>query len=272
MRVIRSALLVAVAMFFVSSRADAHPGSGIVVDRAGTIYFVVAGTNVIMKVSRDGRSTALDFGEQLRLPHHLVLGKDGSLYVASDCDGIVWRLGADGMLREHFNPKRAMLPKLSRLEVGFGGDPFTVDSAGNVYALAASGATSIVRIAPGGALAPIATRARFSRLHFGSMAWGPDGALYISDVDRVWRIAGGNATAIVPRGAQLLLATGIAVDSASNIYVADYSAERVVRLAPDGIVNTPKAVARLRLRHPTGVTVADGAVYALYNAFGGAVV
>jgi hypothetical protein len=98
------------------------------------------------------------------------------------------------------------------------------------------------------------------------MAWGPDGALYLTSETRVWRIVGDSATAIVPRGTPIGLATGIAVDGAGNIYVADYQLQRVVRFARDGAANTPSAIERLRLESPTGVALGvNGDVYILDN-------
>lgn len=256
---------VSLATLMFASPAAAHPGSGIVVDRNGNVFFVMLGSNAIMKLSRDGSVRVLVDDERLRLPHHLVLGKDGALYAASDFDGKVWRVGADGSLREHFNSNRVPRPAPPRSElfVGFAGDPFTLDSAGNVYALATKLDSAISRITPDGQVTPLAGNAKFGELHFSSMTWGPDGALYLSDETRVWRIVGDSATAIVPRGVELRRATGLAVDSEGNIYVADFGADRIVRLAPDGSVNTPPAVAELHLRNPTGVTLADGAIYVL---------
>jgi hypothetical protein len=257
-------IAVTLAIVLLPSPASAHPGSGIVVDRHGNVYFIRYGLNVIMKVTREGTASVLVGDGALRLPHHLVLGKDGALYVASDFDGIVWRVGDDGKITEHFNSNRlrGVGRVYSPFLVGFGGDPFTVDSAGNVYAMGRDLAWGIVRITPAAAVTPIAANTKFGDLHFSTMTWGPGAALYVSDRDRVWRIRNDSATAIVP-GTELVRATGIAVDSAANVYVVDYDRRRVIRLAPDGSVNTPPALGRLRLRGPTGVTVAGGEVYVL---------
>lgn len=270
----RLLLAVGLATLALPARAEAHPGSGIVVDRRGNVYFVISGSNAIMRLDRDGKATTFVSDERLRAPHHLVLGTDGSLYAASDHDGRVWRAATDGSLREYFNSNRVARPEPGRAEVHVGswGDPFTIDPAGNIYALAAANAPAIIRIAPNGQVTPIATSARFGELHFSSMAWGVDGALYLTDASRVWRIVGDSATPIVPQGVQLSRATGLVVDGDDNIYVADYGSHRVVRFARDGLVNTPRAIERLRLRNPTGVTVAGGDVYVLDSPPGGVAV
>ncbi len=267
----RFLFVLALAVLSPVQAARAHPGSGIVVDRNGNVFFVMGGSSVLRKLEPNGRVTIFAEDERLRLPHHLVLGRDGSLYVASDYDGRVWRVGSDGSLAEYFNTNRIAAP--SSVNIGSWGDPFTIDSAGNIYALASPGAATIVRIGRDARVTPIAGRAIFGALHFSTMAWGPDGALYLTDESRVWRIVGDSASAIVPRGIQLLQAAGITIDGAGNIYVADYAERRVIRLAPDGAVNTPDAVARLRLRHPTGVTLSvNGDVYVLDNPVRGVAV
>lgn len=270
----RVLLGVAIATLTFPAPAGAHPGSGIVVDRQGNVYFVIGGSNVIMKLDRTGTATAFVTDARLRVTHHLVLSKDGGLYTASDDDGRVWHVGTDGSFQEHFNSNR--VPRTARgqpvVEVGSGGDPFTVDSEGNVYALASTIDSAIVRITPRGVVTPIATNARFGGLHFASMAFGADGALYVSDANRVWRVVGDRATPIVPRGIQLSLAAGLAVDGGGNIYVADYRERRVVRFTSDGSVNTPKAIERLSLRNPTGVTLAGADVYVLDSPPGGVAV
>lgn len=271
---LRVLLAAGIATLALSARAEAHPGSGIVVDAQGNVYFVVWGANMIVRVDRGGRASTFVADERLRAPHHLVLGTDGAIYAASDYDGRVWRVGPDGSLREHFNSNRAARPAPGQPEVHVGafGDPFTMDAAGNIYALAAANASTIIRIAPDGIVTPVATSTRFGQLHFASMAWGADGALYLSDANRVWRITGDSATAITPRGVQLSQATGLAVARDGKIHVADYSARRVVRFARDGTEDTPRALERLRLRHPTGVTVDGADVYVLDNPPGGVIV
>ena len=245
--------------------AHAHPGSGFVVDRAGTVYFVVLGTNRIMRVTRDGASSVLVDDERLRLPHHLVLDAAGALYSASDFDGTVWRVGSDGSLQLRFNsnllPRSA--PGFPVFAVGSGGDPFTLDAAGNIYALGPGNRSTIVRITPEAGVHPVAAGTRFGDLHFSSMAWSPAGDLYVSDETRIWRISGDTAVVVDPRGGALRRAAGLAVDAAGNIYVADYFRGRIVRLTPDGTIDTPAVLARLRVSNPIGVALLGDEVYIL---------
>lgn len=258
-------LLGLIAALLLPSAAAAHPGAGIVVDRQGTVYFVVFGTSRIMRVTRDRAASVLVDDERLRLPHHLVLRPDGSLLAASDFDGTVWRIAPNGALSQYFSsrdlPRPA--PGFGSFLIGRGGDPFTVDSAGELYAVRSALDVELLRVSLDSRFVRLAPNARFGNLHASAMAWGPDGALYLSDNQRVWRVVGDSATEITPHGGRLIWAMGVSLDSAGNIYVADYRQQRVLRLGPDGSVNTPRAVDGLRLNGPTGVAVHGDEVYVL---------
>lgn len=252
----------------VPARAHAHPGAGIVVDRNGTVYFVVSGSSHLMKWRAGEKATVFVSDDRIRLPHHLTYGRDGFIYVVSDDDGRVFRIDDAGRLHLHFDTRSARPSRQSRLQIGAWGDPFTVDSVGNIYGLGDGDVSAIVRVSLNGAVVPIAAGTTFGELHFRGMAIGPDGALYLTDASRVWRIRGDSAEAIVPRGVTLAFPDGIAVDDAGNIYVADMEAKHVVRLAPDGEVNTPAYLAEMEFRGPTGVAVRGDTVYVLDNAPG----
>lgn len=253
-------------------RADAHPGAGIVIDRNGAVYFVVLGASHILQWRAGEKATVFVSDDHIRLPHHLTYGRDGFIYVVSDDDGRVFRIDSTGRARLHFDTRRARPSRQSRLQIGAYGDPFTVDSAGNIYGLSDGDAPTLVRISPTGTVVPIAAGTKFGQLHFRGMAIGGDGALYLTDSSHVWRIRGDSAEAIVPRGVTLEFPDGIAPDDAGNIYIADVKAKRVVRLAPDGRVNTPEFLADVKFRGPTGVAVRGDTVYVLDNAPGSAAV
>lgn len=244
--------------------ARAHPGPGLVVDRDGTVYFVVLGSNAIMRRTPDGRVSTFVNDERLRLPHHLVLGADGSLYAASDNTGTVWRIARDGSLEARLVSTMLPAHRGRALQVGAWGDPFTLDAEGNVYAVAPEG-NAIVRVTRAGEVTRIADSAAFGNLHFSAMSWGADGALYVSDTKKIWRIVGDRGEVIVPHTWVLTSAMGLAVDSASNIYVADYRGGRVVRLAGNGADNTPSWLQRHSFRQAVGVALAGRDLYVLQS-------
>ena len=255
-------------MATVAPVARAHPGPGIVVDARGRVFFVSTFTNLVMVADANGKVRPFVTDPRLQLPHHLVLGRDGSLYVASDYDGVIWRIGESGSLTEYFSSH--VLEARRHVLVGQFGDPFTIDSAGVVFfALASAAGPTVVRI-DHDTLVSAAANAQFTRLHYGALAWGPDGTLYASDGGRVWRIRADTARAITPRTTPLNMAVGMAIDSAGNVYVADYIERRIVRLAPDGTINTPPSLAAMRFAEPTGIALGNsGDLYVLGNPMGG---
>ncbi len=276
-RTVRRTTAAVLLIAAVPAAARAHPGSGLVVDRAGTAYFVVPGSRRIMRVTRDGHASVFLDDVRLRAPHHLTLRSDGALFVASDHDGVVWRIHADGTLEEHF--RSALLPRSAPgfrpFAVGSNGDPFTVDDAGDIYAVRTIFVVEVVRISRTSEVTRLGGETRFGDLHGSSFAWGPDGALYLSDTDRVWRVLADTAVELRPaltwmeRIRTRLVdlppwrAMGLALDSVGNILVADQRQGRVRRLASDGQENTPAWIANVRFGQPTGVAVSGEHVYVL---------
>ena len=254
-----------ISLVLCSATAAAHPGAGIVADARGNVYFVVFGSSHLMKLTPNGSATVFVSDDRIRVPHHLSIGPDGSLYVASDDDGRVWRVEPNGRIALHLDSRNQLA--LPRLSVGAGGDPFAVDAAGAVYALVEPNGTALIRIAAG-AHNQFPPFTRLDRMHYRAMTIGPDGALYLTDSGRVWRVFPDSARTISPRGVELLQPMGVAVDGSGNILVADYAARSVVRFTADGIVNTPPRIASMRFRGPSGVTRVGDTVYVLDNSAG----
>jgi sugar lactone lactonase YvrE len=251
-----------------ATAAQAHPGSGIVVGRDGRVFFVLFGPNRIMVREPDGRVRVFAEDDRWLRLHHLVLDSAGNLYTTSDHDGRVWRIAPDGRVTEFFfNPR---LWGERGIMIGSGGDPFTLDTEGNVYALDRPSGSNIRRITPAGDVLAFAElerpqfQPRRQGLHSSSMAWGPDRALYVTDAERVWRIApGGSAAPLDLGGDRLELGTGLAVDADGSVFVADYRGRRVLMIRPGGrgAVEAP-GTGRLRLRGPMGVALGpDSALY-----------
>ncbi len=97
------------------------------------------------------------------------------------------------------------------------------------------------------------------------------GNLYLSDTDnhRVRKVSGGVITTIAGTGvagfsgdgkaavdAQLNLPYGLALDSAGNVYVADFGNQRVRRIGPDGVIITVAGTGR-KASSPDGAAPTD---------------
>lgn len=257
--------------------ALAHPGSGVVVDRNGQVYFVVPGQSHIMRIDAEGRLTTFVSDDRLRLPHHLVIDEEGNIYTASDDDGVVWRISPDGSMTRFFSVSRG--GERPPMLLGMYGDPFTIDPAGNIYCTLSdlqqnSFQHQIFRIDSAGEAILLAgsdsgyadgrgSDARFGSLHYSSMALGPDGLLYVTDWAHVRMVTpDGSVSTLAMEGAEISWGWGLAVDGESNVYVADYRGRRVLKIDPDGQATTVAGPATVFA--PVGVALGpDGNVYIL---------
>ena len=275
--------------------AWAHPGPGIVVDKDGVIYVAGGPRGVIYRLAQlpvlEARASVLN-------PHHLVLTDNGTLYTASD-DGKVFWLAQAGSVRYYPAPDWYGITF-----VGRGGNPFTVDKDGNIYCVneRQHKYSQILKIGvterrPGSELHPAVISevaggawgyadgkgkdAKFENLHSSAFAWGPKGALYLTDNGcRVRRIAKDGTVTTVAGGAERGYkdgpakearfdgAMGLCVDKQGAVYVAD-SRNRRIRKISGGQVTTVAGCVKegeteSPLAAPTGVTLGpNGALYIL---------
>lgn len=256
--------------------ALAHPGSGLVVDRAGRIYFVLTFESRIMRINTDGNLTTFVRDPRLRLPHHLVIDAHDNLYTVSDHDGRVWRISPDGTMTEFFSSVELWRDRTAL--VGNWGDPFTIDAEGNLYCLAYrrwGPRSQILRISANGAVAVLAgsdtgyvdgrsEEAKFRGLHFSSMAWGPEGRLYVTDGTHIRIVApnGMVSTLEIAEGTAPEWATGLTVGADGNVYVADYRGRRALKIAPGGKATTLADAGSLF--NPVGVALGrEGEIYVM---------
>jgi hypothetical protein len=245
--------------------------------------------NRIVKVDSSGKVTTFVQGEEggkLSVPHHLVLDKRGNLYSAGDRDGVVWKIEADGKTTQIY-------PPLNWYGIGFvgsGGDPFTRDDEGKIFAINYRQFVhcQILKIGPDGRLAILAgsdwgyadgngSQARFRNLHGAGFAWASDGALLITDNQTMVRkiesdgtvttLAGGQEKGFsdgAAKEARFNGATGLATDAAGNVYVADSGNRCIRKIAPDGRVSSLAGSDKQTFQQPVGVAVSrTRAVYIL---------
>jgi uncharacterized protein (TIGR03437 family) len=241
--------------------AQVYYPSGVAVDAAGNLYIADFGYNRIRKVATNGIITTVagggpqgDSGDggpatsaQLSNPAGVAVDAAGNLYIAVSGSHRIRKVAANG----------AITTVAGNGSYGYSGDggratgaqlgaPWgvAVDAAGNLY-IADSNNGVIRKVAANGIITTVAGN--------GSNGYSGDGGPAAS--------------------AQLYSPSGVAVDAAGNLYIADYRNSRIRKVATNGIITTvagnyygysgdggPAASAQLSL--PWGVTVdATGNVY-----------
>ncbi len=229
----RPAVLAAVALFATALPAHAHPGVGIVADRAGNVYYT--DLSQVWRIDAAGKRTIV-------VPkvhtHELSLDGDGNLYgehlwydgeAKNTWGHRVWRRAADGTLTDVIPARRGF--REDHRDVAF-----VRDAAGAMYWAERGPVTTIVRRAPDGTLSEVA-RGGFRNVRW--MTAAPDGTLYVVDMYDLVRIR--------PDGSRTVLAEnlpgrslrrsisedqhavmGVWLDGAGNAYAA-VAAEHVVK-------------------------------------------
>ncbi len=234
------------------STATAHPGSGIVVDRLGQVYFVdmVAG---VWKIDTHGALT--------RIPgngfHWMSLDANARFAAATLPSG-----NAGDIVR------LATMPTLllsSDYPIAMGGD-------GNLYYPSHDGRTpiEILRFTPSGQRVTVtslpATSAGVPLRDINGIAVGRDGALYVTDNASIRRISRAGVLSTVVEhvaiaGCASPLLRGLDVDAGDTIYVAATACGRVLKVVPRGEVTVLAAASGTWA--PTGVAVFGRTVYVL---------
>jgi hypothetical protein len=272
-----------------SALAFADPSTGLVVDAEGRVYFADERRNVVWKIGRDGRLTEFVTG---RHSHRLALDAEGNVYgehlrylpESDSWEFHLWKATPDGEVSYVIPPRPGFPPGL------------LTDAAGNRYGWGGSGnfkrtSSLIEKLTPDGLLVTIAGKGwgyadgRGERARLGSiggMAWGPDGALYVTDEGSVRRVTlDGEVTTMVRGGEELGAALwrrltggygggfgnhlrGLAVDGGRNVYLANSELRSVVKVSPRGQLKT--VLTAEEGWSPTGVTVAGGDLYVLEHS------
>jgi sugar lactone lactonase YvrE len=268
--------ILAIASFVLPARtASAHPGSGIVVDQQGRVFFQDIVGGAIWKIDTQGNLTK--YYDRL-----------GGHWMALDSDGHFAH--ADLTLVRRITPNGAK----PTLLVADGGAPIVVHPDGNLYyghTLLNGGKVGrgLTRISPDGRqtlFSPELTQT-LENTDDGvlGLAVGPNGSIYVSSWDVVLKVNPDGRVSTVVRPVvvkdcdedpadhkssnRLPCLRGLAVDAQGTVYAAATSCHRVLKIAPDGRVES--VLRAERPWSPTGVAVHGGAVYVLEytNANGG---
>jgi sugar lactone lactonase YvrE len=254
------AMLGAGAALLLSSVVLAHPGSGILVDRRGQIYFIDTGSG-LWKIDTQG---ALSHLSPLR-NHWLAMDPNDRFtqtHLPTDPTG-------DWVITAASSNPTILISTDFPLLVGADGDLYfvrKVENSARLLRTKPTGERSVFVTLPRGA-----TGAAVEWIN--GIAQGPDGSIYYTEDNAVRRITAKGAistVAVVPALAngpsipdvdKRPYLRGLKTDSKGVVYVADTGDARVLKIAPDGKIST-----LLQLESPwapTDVAVHGEIVYVL---------
>lgn len=246
------ALVLLVAACLTPAAAAAHPGTGIVVDRLGQVYFVdmVSG---VWQFDAHGVLTHIP-GPAFHWMSLDVDGRFASTRLPSGSAGDIVRLGTTPTLL---------------LASDF---PIAMDSDGSVYYPSHDGRTpiEIVRLLPSGQRS---TMARLPAMGSGGplrdlngLAAGPDGSLYFTADAALFRVTRAGLVSTIVAGVTVPgcpspLLRGLSVDAGDTVYVAATGCGRVLRVSPAGDITV--VWRSTGTWAPTGVTLLGHTLYVL---------
>jgi uncharacterized protein (TIGR03437 family) len=227
----------------------------------GLIY-TVAGTGVSGYSGDGGPARNARIGS----PHGLAVDRAGNIYIADSTQHRVRRIGADGIITtiagNGRKGKSGDLGPATEAELN-GPMSVAVDEAGNIF-IADTGNSMVRAVTTDGRILPVVGGFGFdtsdgahslAALIFPTaVALDREGFLYVADAysDRVFRVggdlivrnlAGGQGRGYSGDGgpgtkAQLDFPSGVAVDAAGNVLIAERGSGRVRRVSTDGSIRT----------------------------------
>jgi hypothetical protein len=262
---------------------QAHPPTGIVLDRAGNIYF--SDLETIWRLDTNGVLSVFRAGVSGRHVHELAIDDQDNIYGADysyesqKFISAIWKMTPDGQFQYLLEPTDKPPPGMSIWR----------DREGNNYLVEQNNHTRtqtlILRRSPDGKVITLAggayghadgkgTAAKFSSV--GNIAFGPEGDLYVTDGATVRRVSKDGVVTTLARELEARTnedktpvfadsqqnLTGIAVDALRNVYVADSNNRRLLKL--DSANNVSVVLRTDPPFFPNGVFAGpDGSVYVL---------
>jgi uncharacterized protein (TIGR03437 family) len=240
--------------------------AGLAVDAAGNVY--LPGT-AIRKISTSGTISSIATQGQLATPNHLAVDNSGNIYVAETYFGKVDRISAAGVVTTyagggHASPLSGGPATGVSLSAPTG---LALDASGNLYFLDA-GYSTVFKVSPSGALTTVAGNGSAVRSTVDSGDGGPATSASLGYPSELAVDAAGNlyiATAwfhvrkVSPDGIIKTVAgngdwgysgdggaatgasvspSGVAVDSAGALYIADFGSNRIRKVSPGGTIAT----------------------------------
>ena len=225
-------------------RVSAHPGSGIVVDKDGQIYFTDTGKGV-WRIDKQGKLIYLPASRF----HWMAIYKVGKFSSSPKSLGEYF---------EKVSSKNAGAALLMCSDF-----PLTINTDGNIYyAMTRPGSGKIIRRTSEGKETVLITDRIIESVT--DMCSGADGALYITEAGN----PGANTIRkITMDGKIAIIATipsycrGLAVDAKGDIYVASTGNRKLIKISPQGQVT--EILKEEEPWSPTGVAIFNGEIYLL---------
>ncbi|HEX8068653.1 MAG TPA: SMP-30/gluconolactonase/LRE family protein [Pyrinomonadaceae bacterium] len=256
------ALTSVVLCVLLGTGAVAHPGSGIVVDKEGRVFFTDTGQGV-WQIDGQGKLTYLPAS----LFHWMTIDEAG-YFAASQKNFGGWF--------------ERVTPQGSKPALIMSSDfPLTINRDGNLYyADTRPRSARIVRRTPDGKESVLAADEAFAGI--AGIAASPDGSLYVTaavrpDANAIRKItldgkvsqfaspeiigSGRDRAVSPPPESAASYCRGLAVDAQGSVYVAATGSRRVLKITPGGDVST--ILQATSPWSPTGVALFGGEVYVL---------
>lgn len=242
---------------FVSKIVFAHPGSGIVVDKNGQVYFTDTGKGV-WKIDANSKLIFMPAPEF----HWMTVDTLGLFANSQKSFGNYFE-----KVTEHsIKPALIMCSDF----------PLVIGKDENIYyAYTRHGSAKIIRRTPDGSESVIANHKCFEFIN--GIASGPDGTLYITEASNantntVRKVTLNGTVSIIatytvksyrnaPLETSASYCRGLFVDSTGIIYVAATGSRSVLKITPQGNVST--ILQTTNPWTPTGVAIFHGEVYVL---------
>jgi sugar lactone lactonase YvrE len=266
-----------------------HYPAGVAADSNGNVYVADTFNGAVRKLTPVGTNwTVTTISRAFSSPYGLTLDKAGSIYVADTGNSAIRKLTPAGT--------NWVLSTLPGFYASLG---VAVDSGTNVYLN--DGSSIIVKITPTGAITTLAGLSGVTGTNDGtgsSARFNHPCGLAVDSATNIYVADSGNNTIrkVTPQGVVTTLAgkagfpggvdgtngtssiplfnspQGVAVDGATNVYVADYNNHTIRRITPAGVVTTLGGLLNLpasvdatgieaRFNYPEGLTVNDGIIY-----------
>jgi uncharacterized protein (TIGR03437 family) len=246
--------------------------SGVAVDSAGNLYIADTGNQIVRKVWGGVITTVAGSGAsiyggfsgdngpatsaQLSNPAGVAVDAAGNLYIADSANdrirkvsnGVITTVvgtGTPGFAGDNGPATSAELSAPNGIAVDSAGNLYIADTGNGRIRKVSNGV--ITTVAGGGSSLGDNGPATSAQIGAYGVAVDSAGNLYIADGARVRKVANGVITTVAGNGtagfggdngpatsAQLANATGVAVDSAGNLYVADKNNYRIRVLTPVG--------------------------------------